>query len=205
MFPILYIIKKENFWNKSGFGFKKKKTESDKYRKVIRVAVAPGLEFVKAKQAWTFITSSTAATERLLSNTRRPASVADQGQHSPAQQRLPPVELMAEIVMCEPWELFNLLNQQRNSVSRLAQSNYLCVFGEKSSNKKTNKQTKCSHDIVSVWMYAWITTSLLPPVSTDAQEIHNYRTSHIITAKNIKQVYDMYMISMGHVINRVAK
>lgn len=33
--------------------------------------------------------------------------------------------------MCEPLELFNLLNQRRNSVSRLAQSNYLCLFGEK--------------------------------------------------------------------------
>ncbi|XP_075878608.1 serine/threonine/tyrosine-interacting-like protein 1 [Nelusetta ayraudi] len=77
---------------------------------------------------------------------------------------------MAEIEMCEPWELFNLLNQQRNSVSRLAQSNYLCLF--------------------------------------DAQEIHNYRTSHIITAKNIKQDADGSFVlpeaveldSMQHVV-----
>lgn len=56
---------------------------------------------------------------------------------------------MAEIVMCEPWELFNLLNQQRNSVSRLAQSNYLCLFGEESNNRtETHSQPRCSGDAI---------------------------------------------------------
>ncbi|CAJ1063333.1 serine/threonine/tyrosine-interacting-like protein 1 [Xyrichtys novacula] len=34
---------------------------------------------------------------------------------------------MAEIIMCEPLELYNLLNQ-RNCVSRLAEINYLCLI-----------------------------------------------------------------------------
>ncbi|KAM9348826.1 serine/threonine/tyrosine-interacting-like protein 1 [Symphorus nematophorus] len=54
---------------------------------------------------------------------------------------------MAEIKMCEPSELYNLLNQC-SCVSRLAEINYLCLI--------------------------------------DACEIEDYRTSHIITAKNVK-------------------
>ncbi|XP_068457195.1 serine/threonine/tyrosine-interacting-like protein 1 [Clinocottus analis] len=54
---------------------------------------------------------------------------------------------MAEIRMCEPFELFNLLNQC-SRVSKLAEINYLCLI--------------------------------------DARETHDYRMSHIITAKNAK-------------------
>ncbi|KAM6911220.1 serine/threonine/tyrosine-interacting-like protein 1 [Lycodopsis pacificus] len=54
---------------------------------------------------------------------------------------------MAEIRMCEPFQLFNLLNQC-SSVSRLAEINYLCLI--------------------------------------DAGETHDYRMSHIMTAKNAK-------------------
>lgn len=36
---------------------------------------------------------------------------------------------MGEITMCEPVELYNLLNQSR-CVSRLAEINYLCLIGE---------------------------------------------------------------------------
>uniref|UniRef100_UPI0037E794FE serine/threonine/tyrosine-interacting-like protein 1 n=1 Tax=Semicossyphus pulcher TaxID=241346 RepID=UPI0037E794FE len=54
---------------------------------------------------------------------------------------------MAEIMMCEPVELYNLLNQS-SCVSRLAEINYLCLI--------------------------------------DASEAQDYRTSHIITAKNAK-------------------
>ncbi|XP_041658122.1 serine/threonine/tyrosine-interacting-like protein 1 [Cheilinus undulatus] len=35
---------------------------------------------------------------------------------------------MAEIVMCEPQELYNLLNQSSRNVSRLAEINYLCLM-----------------------------------------------------------------------------
>lgn len=67
------------------------------------------------------------------------------------------VRQMAEIVMCEPWELFNLLNQQRNSVSRLAQSNYLCLFGEQGDNRTgSHSQPRCSGDA---------TVCILPPLS----------------------------------------
>ncbi|XP_070839710.1 serine/threonine/tyrosine-interacting-like protein 1 [Chaetodon trifascialis] len=55
---------------------------------------------------------------------------------------------MADIVMLEPFELYNLLNQ-RSRASRLAEINYLCLI--------------------------------------DARETQDYRTSHIITAKNVKK------------------
>ncbi|MED6291252.1 hypothetical protein CHARACLAT_021569 [Characodon lateralis] len=58
---------------------------------------------------------------------------------------------MAEITMCEPGELYNLLNQRR-CVSRLAEINYLCLI--------------------------------------DAQETQDYRTGHIVTAKNVKMGAD---------------
>ncbi|XP_070774150.1 serine/threonine/tyrosine-interacting-like protein 1 [Enoplosus armatus] len=54
---------------------------------------------------------------------------------------------MAEIMICEPFELYNLLNQC-SRVSRLAETNYLCLI--------------------------------------DARDPEDYRTSHIITAKNVK-------------------
>ncbi|XP_034406655.1 serine/threonine/tyrosine-interacting-like protein 1 [Cyclopterus lumpus] len=54
---------------------------------------------------------------------------------------------MAEIKMCEPFELFNLLNRC-SRVSKLAEINYLCLI--------------------------------------DARETHDYRMSHVITAKNAK-------------------
>lgn len=108
---------------------------------------------------------------------------------------------MAEVVMCEPWELFNLLNQQRNSVSRLAQSNYLCLFGEENNNNpKTHSQTRYrfSQTISSLPLHIYKLPSLLS--FTDAQEIQSYRTCHIITAMNIKQVGAHYVVSTGHVI-----
>lgn len=101
---------------------------------------------------------------------------------------------MAEVEMCEPWELFNLLNQQRNGVSRLAQSNYLCLFGKGEKRPRGNAPATSL-----LWECEWkprphpCLPPSLPPSrlfpATDAQEIHNYRTSHIITAKNIKQVW----------------
>uniref|UniRef100_A0A8C2WDX8 Serine/threonine/tyrosine interacting-like 1 n=1 Tax=Cyclopterus lumpus TaxID=8103 RepID=A0A8C2WDX8_CYCLU len=88
---------------------------------------------------------------------------------------------MAEIKMCEPFELFNLLNRC-SRVSKLAEINYLCLI--------------------------------------DARETHDYRMSHVITAKNAKMdskgtfflpeavevdsmqhvvVYDSDTIALGHI------
>ncbi|XP_035998639.1 serine/threonine/tyrosine-interacting-like protein 1 isoform X1 [Fundulus heteroclitus] len=58
---------------------------------------------------------------------------------------------MADIILCEPIELFNLLNQRRR-VPRLAEINYLCLV--------------------------------------DAQEIQDYYTGHIITARNVRMEAD---------------
>ncbi|XP_007563071.1 serine/threonine/tyrosine-interacting-like protein 1 [Poecilia formosa] len=58
---------------------------------------------------------------------------------------------MAELILCEPVELYNLLNQTRK-VPRLAEINYLCLI--------------------------------------DAQETHDFLTSHIITAKHVKMAGD---------------
>lgn len=40
------------------------------------------------------------------------------------------VRVMAKIVMCEPLELYNILNQCRG-VPRLAEINYLCLIGKR--------------------------------------------------------------------------
>ncbi len=98
---------------------------------------------------------------------------------------------MAEIRMCEPFELYNLLNRS-SRVSRLAEINFLCLIGERWNEAQLQRLL-----LAFMWPFhlSWmclIALLYLTCVFLDARETEDYRISHIRTARNVRTVWTSF-------------
>lgn len=96
---------------------------------------------------------------------------------------------MAGTMLCEPCELYNILNQCTH-VPRMAEMNYLCLIGK--------RRVTLVAFLVVYMIYQFLLCSLsienvqyalfICFYSLDAREKQDYYISHIVTAKNAKRV-----------------
>lgn len=123
------------------------------------------------------------------------------------------VSAMAELVTCEPFELYNLLNQC-SCVSRLAEINYLCLIG-----KCWDFNAGICESVYDHLMWARFSrlpcfnlislqrslTRVLHVSFPDARETQDYRISHIVTSKNVKMVWKplLWLMSVYPVRSRL--